>query len=82
MWIVVDNFLSPIALEALHTVALESTIFYDARATYLGACVAPIEHTVARQLSNAELLMIRCFVYCTDIFTMGLVGLFKACYHS
>ena len=38
--VVADNFLSPIALEALRTVALESTIYYDARATYLGACVA------------------------------------------
>ena len=41
--VVADNFLSPIALEALYTVALESTIFYDARATYLGAYVAPTE---------------------------------------
>ncbi len=39
--VVADNFLSPTALKALRTVALESTIFYDARATYLGACVAP-----------------------------------------
>ncbi len=39
--VVADNFLSPTALQALRTVALESTIFYDARATYLGAYVVP-----------------------------------------
>lgn len=28
-----------IMTEALHSVALEATVFYDARASYLGACV-------------------------------------------
>ena len=50
--VVADNFLSPTALDALRTVALESTLFYDARATYLGACVAPTNSHAAKALNG------------------------------
>ena len=55
--VVADNFLSPIALEALRTVALESTIFYDARATYLGAYVAP---TASQHLDSRTVPVFGC----------------------
>eukprot|EP01043_Picozoa_sp_COSAG02_P001647 COSAG02_NODE_35_length_49339_cov_20.375102_21_plen_213_part_00 len=56
--VIADNFLSPIALEALHTVALESTIFYDARAAYLGAYVAPAQQ---RPDSQTVRMIVNCF---------------------
>ena len=34
----IDNFLTPEALAEIHRYCLQSTVFWDVRATYLGAC--------------------------------------------